>query len=255
MDPGFTALPLAHRGLHDRGRGVIENSRGAVGAAIDAGYGIEIDVQLSADGEAMVFHDEALRRLTGADGLVRDRDAAALCRLELKGGGETIPTLTEVLALVAGRVPILIEVKDQDGALGPDVGPLERRVGALVSAYAGPVAVMSFNPHAVAALAVAAPGVARGLTTDAFTAAGWPAVPPVRRARCAAMEDFARVGASFISHDFKALDSAPVAALKAKGVPVLCWTIRSERDEARARRIADGITFEGYRATLPDRSG
>ena len=122
-------------------------------AAIAAGYGIELDVQRSADGEAMVFHDDAMPRLTGEPGLVRDYTAAALGRIALRDGGETVPTLAEFLALVAGRAPLLIEIKDQDGALGPDVGPLEARVAALLAGYAGPAALMSFNPHSVAALA------------------------------------------------------------------------------------------------------
>jgi glycerophosphoryl diester phosphodiesterase len=135
LDPRFLRLPLAHRGLHDRSRGVIENSRSAVIAAIDAGYGIEIDIQAAADGEAMVFHDEALPRLTEAPGLVADHTAAVLSGFRLRGSDETIPTLPEILALVGGRAPLLIEVKDQTGVLGPDVGPLEARVAACLAGY------------------------------------------------------------------------------------------------------------------------
>lgn len=222
-------------------------------AAADAGYGIEIDVQLSTDGEAMVFHDESLSRLTARTGLVRDHVAAELGRIPLAGASddEAIPTLAEILGIVAGRVPLLVEVKDQDGALGPSVGPLERRVADLLAAYAGPVAVMSFNPHAVAALRDAAPGIARGLTTDAFDPASWRGVPPQRCADLARIADFDRVGAGFISHDHRTLGTPQVAALAARGIPVLCWTIRSAAQEAAARRIAQGITFEGYRAALP----
>jgi glycerophosphoryl diester phosphodiesterase len=246
LPAAFLGAPLAHRGLHDRAAGRIENSRAAVAAAVAAGCGIEIDVQRAADGVAMVFHDEALPRLTGAPGLLAERTAAELGRLRLTGGDEGIPTLAEILALVAGRAALLVEVKDQDGALGPAVGPLEARVAELLGGYTGPMAVMSFNPHAVAELAEAAPGVARGLVTCAFDRADW-SLPDYRRAELAGIADFDRVGASFVSHDRRDLASPPVARLKARGAPVLCWTVRSPAEEATARAVADNITFEGYR--------
>lgn len=252
LDPAFLRLPLAHRGLHDRAAGIVENSRAAVAAAVAAGYGVEIDVQHSADGEAMVFHDEALPRLTGASGLVADHTAETLGRMRLLGADEGVPTLPEILALVAGRAPLLIEVKDQTGVLGPEVGALERRVAALVSAYPGPAAVMSFNPHSVAALAAAAPAVARGLTSCAFEGADW-ALPDYRRAELANLGDAERTGAAFISHDKDDLFNPAVARLKAEGLPVLTWTIRSPAEEVEARRVADNITFERYRAALPGR--
>lgn len=250
LPPSLLTRPIAHRGLHDRGRGIIENSRAAAEAAIAAGYGIELDVQRSADGEAMVFHDDDLNRLTEGTGLVRDHPAAVLTGLHLTGGGEPIPTLAEFLALVGGRVPLLIEVKDQDGALGPDVGPLEARVAELLADYEGEAAVMSFNPHAVAALAVSAPDRPRGLTTCDFADADW-SLPDYRRAELANLADAGPVGASFISHDRRDLDSPAVARLKADGLAVLTWTIRSEAEERAARRVAANITFEGYRPALP----
>jgi glycerophosphoryl diester phosphodiesterase len=250
LPAAFLGPPIAHRGLHDRAAGRIENGRAAVAAAVAAGYGVEIDVQRAADGEAMVFHDEALGRLTGAPGLVAEHDAAALGRLRLTGSDEGVPTLGEILALVAGRAALLVEVKDQDGALGPAVGALEARVAALLAHYDGPVAVMSFNPHAVAALAAAAPGLPRGLTTCAFDRADWP-LPDYRRAELAGMADFARVGASFVSHDRRDLGSPAVARRRAEGVPVLCWTVRSPAEEAAARAVAANVTFEGYRPAVP----
>jgi glycerophosphoryl diester phosphodiesterase len=242
----FLRAPIAHRGLHDRARGVIENSRAAAEAAIAGGYGIELDLQLSADGEAMVFHDHEMPRLTGEPGLVSDYTAAALRRIGLWGTPETVPTLAEFLAVVDGRAPLLIELKDQDGALGPNVGRLEARVGALLAGYAGEVALMSFNPHSVAALAEAAPDRPRGLTTCAFEDADW-SIPDYRRAELAAMQDVGRVGAAFISHDHDDLANPMVAKLKAAGMPILCWTVRSPAEEAAARNVADNVTFEGYR--------
>ncbi len=241
----FLRAPLAHRGLHDRGRGVIENSRAAALAAIAAGYGIECDVQRAACGEAMVFHDDTLSRLTGRGGRVSDHSADQLRRFGLTGGGETIPTLAEFLALVAGRAPLLIEIKDQDGALGARVGPLEARVAELLAGYDGPAALMSFNPHSVAALAVAAPGRPRGLTSAAFTDEEWP-LASATRARLAALADFEPTGSAFVSHDRADLANPAVAALKGRGVPILTWTIRTPAQEAAARAVADNITFEGY---------
>lgn len=244
--------PITHRGYHDCAAGRVENSRAAIRAAIDAGYGAEIDVQLSADGQAMVFHDYDLGRLTERTGPVRQHTAAALSHIALTDGGETIPTLAEILRLVAGRIPLLIEIKDQDGALGPGVGPLEQAVARDLKGYDGDVALMSFNPHAVAALAEMAPAIPRGLVTCAFTAEDWPLVPEARRDHLRGIPDFAATGASFISHDARDLGAAPVATLKSAGVPVLCWTIRTKEEEALARRVANNVTFEGYAAELAD---
>lgn len=247
LPPAFLRLPLAHRGLHDRSAGVIENSLSAFRAAIEAGYGIECDVQRSADGDAMVFHDYDMRRLTGRPGPITRQPTEALRQTPLTGADDTIPTLSEVLAVVAGKAPLLIEVKDQDGALGPDVGPLELAVADALQEYDGPVAVMSFNPHSVEAFRHDAPDIPVGLTTCDFAVADWGLTPAIRRAELAAIPDFDRLGCSFISHDHVTLDTAPVAALKARDVPVLTWTIRNPAEEDAARRVADNITFEGYR--------
>lgn len=245
LAPGFLDRPIAHRGLHDPGAGRIENSRAAMRAAVAAGYGIELDLQLSADGVAMVFHDTALGRLTGAEGPVRARRAAELGAIRLTGGDEGIPTLAEVLENVGGRVPLLVEIKDQDGALGPDVGPLEAATAQALAGYDGPVAVMSFNPHSMAAMARLAPGIARGLTTCAFDAAHWSRVPDARRQTLAEIADLERVGASFVSHHWPDLGRARVRRVAA-ALPVLAWTIRSAAEEAEARALAVNVTFEGY---------
>ena len=107
----LTARPIAHRGLHDRAAGIPENTLAAARAAIAGGYAIECDVQISADGEAMVFHDEALGRLTGAVALVAETRTDALRSLAVAGSSETIPTLPDTLAAIAGRVPLVVEVK------------------------------------------------------------------------------------------------------------------------------------------------
>jgi len=244
----FLTLPIAHRGYHDAAAGIVENSRAAFNAAIKAGYAIELDVQLSADGHAMVFHDYEMSRLTDQTGALRTRNRDDLTQIPLKGSDELIPTLPEILALIAGRVPVLIETKDQDGAMGPDVGPLEQSVAKALENYAGPVAVMSFNPHSVIALAEHAPDVARGIVTCHFGAEHWPLLNAPTRHRLREIADYGPAGASFISHRHDDLSNPRIAQLQKAGAYVICWTIRSFEAEAEARKVADNVTFEGYAA-------
>ncbi|MCV6585411.1 MAG: glycerophosphodiester phosphodiesterase family protein [Marinibacterium sp.] len=250
LPDAFLTHPIAHRAYHDLAAGRPENSLSACRAAIAAGYGIEIDLQLTADGAAMVFHDYDLDRLTGRSGQLRDLTAAEASALPLLGGdGDTIPSLPALLDLVAGRVPLLIEIKDQDGAMGPDVGPLEAATARALRGYDGPVAVMSFNPHSVAEMARIAPDLPRGITSCDVEAEA-PGLPDAQRHALHEIADFDRVGAGFISHQASDLGRGRVQAIRAAGYPVLCWTIRSPEDEAAARRHADNVTFEGYAAPL-----
>jgi glycerophosphoryl diester phosphodiesterase len=242
----FLTKPIAHRGLHNLAKAVPENSRTAFSEAIDAGYGIELDLQLSRDGVPMVFHDYALTRMTDQSGPLAQRTASELGGIALKGGKEGIPSLREVLELTAGRAPLLLEIKDQDGALGPDTGGLEAATCAALQGYTGPVAVMSFNPHTMARCAEYAPGIPRGLVTGPFPKQKWLMVPESRLRELVPIPDYSRVGASFISHAVTDLASPHVAAIKAGGGDVLCWTVRSIEQERNARAIAQNITFEGY---------
>ena len=244
----FLTVPLAHRGLHDATARRPENALSAFRAAIAAGYGIELDVQLTADGEAVVFHDDTLDRMTAETGPVAARRAADLRRIGLASSDDHIPTLSEVLDTVAGRTPLLIEIKDAGEALGPTDGQLEAAVARALAGYAGPVAVMSFNPHHIITLRRLAPDLPRGLTTDAFDPADWPHTPPATCARLAGIPDYDAAGASFLSHHFRDLARPRVRDLRRQGAAILCWTIRSPDQEAEARRIAHNITFEGYPA-------
>lgn len=246
LQRSFLDRPIAHRALHDRADGRPENSREAILATVAAGYGIEIDVQCSRDGQAMVFHDYELSRLTAETGAIGSYDAADLQGISLAGGATGIPTLQQVLSLVAGAVPLLLEIKDQDGAMGPDVGPLGAAVAQALDGYAGSVALMSFNPHAVEEMATLCPDRPRGLTTCSYTTQDWPTLPARVRDDLRDIPDFDRVGASFISHEARDLDRPRVSDLKAGGIPILCWTIKSPMQEKEARRVADNITFEQY---------
>lgn len=248
LPQAFLERPIAHRAYHDIAAGRPENSIEAIRAAIEAGYGIEIDVQLTADDEALVFHDYDLARLTGETGAVRARTMADLGRLTLLGGTGAPPTLAAALDLVRGRVPVLVEIKDQAGALGGAVGPLEAAVARTLAGYDGPLAVMSFNPHSMAEMARLAPDVPRGLTTAGFDPDHWPDLPADVRERMRTIADYDGTGASFISHEASDLARPRVAELKSGGAGILCWTIRSAEAERVARRIAHNITFEGYAA-------
>lgn len=246
----FLTVPLAHRAYHNRAEARPENSPAAVRAAVAAGYGIEIDLQLSQDGVAMVFHDEAMERLTTATGFVKDYTAAQLGRIKLRDSDETIPTLAEILALIAGKVPLLIEIKDQTDAMSETDGRLEAATAAALADYHGPVAVMSFNPHSIAHMARLAPQIPRGLTTSAYDPADWAPLAPETCDLLRGIPDYDRTGSSFISHEAADLTRPRVADLKAQGAAILCWTIRSPDAEALARKVAQNITFESYPAAL-----
>lgn len=248
LPPRFFELPFAHRGFH--GAAGPENAWSGFQAAIDAGYGIELDVQLSSDGQAVVFHDYVLDRLTAEVGLVRDRSLAELQEIALDGSTDTIDALGDVLDWIDGRVPVLVELKDQSRNLGSTDGVLEAAV-AEVCRDQTDIAVMSFNPHMVAELAQLMPHVPRGITTSGFVPEYWENVPEETRDRLRDIPDVGRVGASFVSHDVRDLTRDRLIELKSDGLAVFCWTIRSADAEADARKIADNITFEGYDAVTP----
>ncbi len=224
------AKPFAHRGLH--GRAIVENSRAAFLAAIDAGHGIELDVQASADGQAIVFHDYDLTRLAGAPGRLAEMVAADICAHRLTGTEEAIPTLSEVLALIDGRAPLLIEVKSP----GWRVGQLCRAVKAALDAYVGPVAVMSFNPLIPGWFAAHAPDVLRGLVV---TEEGRPDRKRLRRKASLAWSR-----ADFLAYDIRDLPSAFVNAARARGLKIGTWTVRTEAQRATAAAHADQIIYE-----------
>ena len=251
ITPTFLKTPFAHRGLHDIGTGRPENSMSAVMAAAAAGYGVELDVQMSKDGVAMVFHDYDLKRLTGSHGAVAQKTSTELRATKLLGSSEGIPTLWDVLHTVNGAVPLLIEIKDQDGAMGENVGALEVAVAEDLIDYTGDVALMSFNPHSVFALSRLCPTIPRGLVTDPYKHSDWPTVPKETCAVLSKIPDYERTSSSFISHSVDDLKSRHVARLKSQGAVILCWTVTSMEIEAEARKFADNITFEGYLAELP----
>jgi glycerophosphoryl diester phosphodiesterase len=228
----LTARPIAHRGLHDRTRGRPENTLAAFDAAAAGHYGIECDVHISADGIPILFHDDDLERLTGEQGSVRDRTAAELGDLRIDGSREWIPTLDEMLDLVGGRVPLVLELKHVPGR---DAG-LAFAVAELLRDYPGPAALMSFQPGLIAEVKAADPNLPRG-----FVAAGsWRTAPRYFREMLALSVDFI----SYAIHDLPT--PMPVIAHRVLGIPLICWTVRTKAELAKARRWTDQITFEGF---------
>lgn len=242
--------PIAHRGLHDRASGVVENTPAAVERAIAQGYAIEIDVRESADGEAIVFHDATLDRLTETTGPVADMTLAALRRIRLRGTDARIWTLEDCLELVADRRTLVVEIK---AAWGSD-DAFAAGVAKRIAERDRPVAIKSFNPRALLAARAAAPGLTRGIIGEAFATGDetWKPLGSRRRKIARDLTHLPRTKPQFISWQVDDLDRPSVTAARAAGLPVMAWTIRSRGVQAIAARHADQIVFEGF---LPPLTG
>jgi glycerophosphoryl diester phosphodiesterase len=241
MRDWLTARPIAHRGLHDAGVGTIENTASAFRAAIDGRYAIECDVQISADGEAMVYHDATLGRLTQGEGRLDAMPAAELKRIAFHATADRMQTLGELCDQVAGQATLVVEMKSHF-----DGDPrLPRRTAAVLSAYSGPVAVMSFDPAQIAVLREAAPDLARGLVAMRRSGgSGREGTPSPARY----LMQLLAARLNFLAYRVQDVDSPlPVAARRFLGMPVLTWTVRTPEERARAERFADQMIFEGFR--------
>ena len=237
--------PIAHRGLHDRAAGVIENSPAAARAAIAGGFAIECDVQLSADGEAVVFHDFELGRLTAASGPVVERRAAELAAIPLSGSSDDgVPTLGALLGLIGERVPLICEVKSSfTGDLR-----LADRVAELADRYAGPLAIKSFDPAVLAHLRGRHLPNPLGIVAEAsYDAEEWAMLTPDSRAGLAALAHVGETRPDFLSwrvHDLP--HAAPALFRLGLDRPVISWTVRTPDQRQRAATWADQMVFEGF---------
>ena len=241
MAPSWlTERPYAHRGLHGRGTGIPENSLAGFEAAIAGGYGIELDVQETRDGEPVVFHDYELSRLINEKGRVASRSLSEMEQLTLKNSDQRIASLADVLETVAGRTPILIEVKTRKWK----VGRLEAAVARVVSSYGGPAAVMSFNIRSVIWFKKHAPGLTRGLVATIMRYGGRD--QPASVAYLPLATSMRRCGAAFLAYDFRVLPTAETIDLRRRGTPVLTWTVKRPEDREKAERVADAMIFEGW---------
>lgn len=240
----LTARPIAHRGLHDVQNGVVENTQSAFARAIAHNYAIECDLQVTADGEAVVFHDETLDRLIEAKGRVADHSAAALRALTFRSGADRIQTLSELLDQVRGQVPLVIELKSHWN--GDET--LTRRAVATVASYDGPFCFMSFDPGIVTTLRRLNPDIIRGIVADSFTHEEYNVLSEVERARLRELAHLGQTHPDFISYYWRDLPFPPVTRFREAGHKVICWTIRSATDGVAALRVSDQITFEGFQA-------
>jgi glycerophosphoryl diester phosphodiesterase len=240
----LTDRPIAHRGLHDASRGIIENTASAVTAAIAGRYGIEVDVQASRDGDAMVHHDDALGRLTDGSGRLDALSTAELRQVPFRATADRMMTLGELCDLVAGRVTLVIEIKsafDRDERLAT-------RVARVLGSYVGPVAAMSFDPYVVAGLRRLAPRLRRGIVSERrFDHPDWRQMSMWQRRGMAHLLHAPMTRPGFVAYRVDDLPSPATRLARAVGVPVLTWTVRTSAQRARAANWADQMIFEGFR--------
>jgi glycerophosphoryl diester phosphodiesterase len=241
----LTERPFAHRGLHDASTGVIENTAPAFEVAMAAEYGIETDLQISADGEAMVHHDDALGRLTEGTARLADLSAADIKAVHFKGCAARILTLGELCELVAGRSTLLLELKSRfDNDLR-----LAKRTADLIARYSGRAAIMSFDPDLIEAVRQANPALTRGIVAERhYSDPEWRALPFSRKQSLAWLLHAPRSRPQFLAYSVQDLPAAPALLARTLfGLPLLTWTVRSEDNRKRAARWADQIIFEGWR--------
>jgi glycerophosphoryl diester phosphodiesterase len=238
----LVARPIAHRGLHAKNKGIIENTESAFAAAIEGNYAIECDVQLTADGEAMVFHDDDMGRLTEAKGAVKAFTAKELKRVKLKSATDRMQTLAELLEQVDGRSSLVIELK----SLWDDSDALAKRAIEVLEGYSGPCCLMSFDPSLVACLCELSPQTVRGIVADRTTHPYYNALPLAKRLAMRTFSHLAQTQPHFVSYNWRDLPFEPVTEIRKLGHPVITWTVRSKEEAAQALRYCDQVTFEGY---------
>jgi glycerophosphoryl diester phosphodiesterase len=233
----LTSRPIAHRGLH-HGREVPENSLQAFKAAIAANHPIELDIRLLADGEVAVFHDKDLKRMTGQPGRIAQQTLNTLGNLQLYGTDQTIPSLTEVLDLIHGAVPVLIEIKSKG-----KVGSLERALVKTIADYQGELAVQSFNPLSLQWLKKQVPEILRGQLSSNFKGAKFPWHNKVLLSHL--LLNWASQP-NFIAYDLRALPNLPTTLTRQLNIPLIAWTVKNEADREKAQLVADNYIFDAF---------
>jgi glycerophosphoryl diester phosphodiesterase len=242
--------PIAHRGLHNSANGVIENTRRAAEAAIAGGFAIECDIQLSADGEAIVFHDETLDRLTDATGPLSSLSAAEIAKVRIKGSGEPPPTFTAFLGTVAGRTPIICELKSRfDGDWR-----IADRAAALAATYDGPLAFKSFDHDLAAYLRLRRPHVRQpgglcpiGLLAQAsYDDPYWDFLSAEQKRDWADFDHYDLARPDFLSFNVDDLPhKIPFLVKEFTDAPIMVWTVKTAEQREAAHKWADQIVFDG----------
>ena len=241
--------PIAHRGLHDAAAGVIENTLRAAEAAIAEGFAIECDIQLSADGEAIVFHDETLDRLTEASGPLSALSAAEIANVRIRGTDEPPPAFAALLETVAGRTPIICEIKSRfDGDWR-----IADRAGALAGAYGGPLAFKSFDHDLAAYLRLRRPHMRAGhpcpiglLAQASYEDPAWAFLTPEQKQDWTDFDHYDLARADFLSFNVDDLPhKIPFLVKELTGAPIMVWTVRTADQREAAHKWADQIVFDG----------
>lgn len=247
LDRATFLRPIAHRGLHDQSRGVIENTGPAFDAAIAAGYGIECDLRPAAGGLPVVFHDDTLDRLVDGKGPVAALTADDLAGLKHRVGGAPILTFAEFLTRIAGRVPLIVEIKSEWDP--PDTAFLSR-IAALAADYKGPLALISFDPDVMAVVRRLAPNIPRGIVSGSYKGKGWwgDRLSVERKAGLSQLAELVPVEPDFYAYQVDALPTpATERARHETHLPLFAWTVRTEAQRQIAAQWADAMIFEGFR--------
>lgn len=247
LDRAIFLVPIAHRGLFDPAEGRIENTRRAFQAAIDADLGIECDVRPAAGGLPVVFHDDTIDRLIDGSGPVSALTEADLADLRYRGQDDTIQTFSELLDQVAGRVPLLVEIKSE---WEPPDHRFLFRLCRMAAYYDGPIALMSFDPAVIAVARQYAPQVPRGIISGSYAGDGW-WNDRIDAERASRLRDLAEgeTEPDFYAYEVQALTlDAPRRAREQFGIPMFTWTVRTEHDRELAEQFADAPIFENHGA-------
>ena len=230
---------IAHRGLHDIKKGIPENSMKAFEEAIKKGVAIELDVRLSKDGRVVVFHDKTLKRMCGVDTPVFDFTYEQLSAFRLKDTDEKIPLLSQVLKLVNGRVPVVVELKESVG-----VFDLEKRTYYLLKGYKGKYAVMSFNPISLWFFRVFAPDITRGQLISRFK--NKKVRKYIERIICASPLVWKLISKpEFIACDLRCVSIETAFQAVDIGADFLTWTANSKELIESAKQFSKSVIFEG----------
>jgi glycerophosphoryl diester phosphodiesterase len=250
LDRSAFLRPVAHRGYHDKSLGRIENTASAFEAGLQQGYGIECDLQPAADGTPMVFHDETIDRLMKGTGRVDHQSPTELKRLRYQGCDDAMLTFAELLDLAATRGPLLVEIKSEWTPL-PEA--FLRSIASQASAYKGPIALMSFDPDVMATMRELAPSIPRGLVAGNYRSTPgddwWSDTLDAREQFL--LRHMLRawpVKMDFAAYHVKALPTFATRLLRAYGLPLFTWTVRTPEDRATAELHADAPIFEGFEA-------
>ena len=240
----LTSRPVAHRGLHDRARGIVENMPSAIDAAVAGNFGIEVDLQLSRDGEAMVHHDFELGRLTDGSGTLLSKTAADLKAVAFKDTADRMMTFGDLCGRVGGRVPLVLEVKSRFNG----DRKLVARMAQVLASYRGPVVAMSFDPDQVIAIRDLMPRLPRGIVAQRRYQDGeWKELPAKKIREMTGLRHALQTRPHFVAYWVNELPApAPWIARNIFGCALLTWTVRTPEQRERASRYADQMIFEGF---------